>query len=219
MFHSLFHKFPRARFVMPIVLYLVTVLLFYGHSLLQQTFHLQNSWTGLVISYVLFILIIGLLVYYLINSGETQSFTTFPISLQNIILFAILLGCSVWVGRFLSQNLPTPVNHIQNLQAREQVQSMSSALIFAKMFGMVFIVIWEELIFRGLVMKTYFKDSPYGWDIFLSIILFTCLHLQVSSAYTDFIIYTCIAWPIPVLYRKTGSIYYPILFHLLYNLL
>lgn len=127
---------------------------------------MQNSWTGLVISYVLFILIIGLLVYYLIDSGEKQSFSTFPISLQNIILFAILLGCSVWVGHFLSQNLPTPVNHIQNLQAREQIQSMSSALIFAKMFGMVFIVIWEELIFRGLVMKTYFKDSPYGWDIF-----------------------------------------------------
>ena len=86
MFHILFQKFPRVRFVMPIVLYLVTVLLFYGHSLLQQKLQLQNSWTGLVISYVLFILIIGLLVYYLVNSGEKQSFSTFPISLQNMVV-------------------------------------------------------------------------------------------------------------------------------------
>ena len=219
MFQILFQKFSRVRFIMPIVLYLVSMLIFYCNSLLQQNLQLEYTWTGLVISYFLFILIIGLLVYYLINSGEKQSFSTFPISLQNIILFAILLGYSLWVGRFLSQNLPTPVNHIQNLQAREQVRSLSTALIFAKMFGLVFVVIWEELIFRSLVMKTYFKDSPYGWDIVLSIILFTCLHLRASSVYTDFIIYSCIAWPMPVLYRKTRSIYYPILFHLLYNLL
>lgn len=219
MFHQLIKKWPSGRFILPIVVYFATLILFYCFSIFQQMIQTEYPWSAVITSYIFFILVIAFLVYYLIDMGEKESFSTFRFSIQNVLLFIIVLVYSLWIGRFLAENLPVPVNQVQNLQAREQVASLSQALIFAKMFGIVFIVIYEELIFRGLVMKIYFKNSRYGLDVLLSVLLFSCMHLKFPIHYTDFIIYTCVSWPLPVLYRKTGSIYYPIIFHLLYNIL
>ena len=78
--------------------------------------------------------------------------------------------------------------------------------------------IFEEMIYRGLVMTALEKGKKWGLDVLGSAVLFGILHISNHGwVLTDFFIYMVGGLILAVLFRATKSIYWPIGLHIVYN--
>jgi len=78
--------------------------------------------------------------------------------------------------------------------------------------------IFEEMIYRGLVMTALEKGKKWGLDVLGSAILFGILHISSHGwVLTDFFVYMGGGLIFAVLFRVTKSIYWPIGLHIVYN--
>jgi len=79
--------------------------------------------------------------------------------------------------------------------------------------------ITEELVYRGVLMNTFLKDSPWYGDVLLSACVFGYVHVSSGLTPLAFFTYASGGAILAFLYRKTHSLYYPILLHLMINIL
>ena len=78
--------------------------------------------------------------------------------------------------------------------------------------------IFEEMIYRGLVMTALEKGKKWGLDVLGSAALFGILHISNHGwVLTDFFVYMGGGIIFAVLFRVTKSIYWPIGLHIVYN--
>ena len=78
--------------------------------------------------------------------------------------------------------------------------------------------IFEEMIYRGLVMTALEKGKKWGLDVLGSAALFGILHISdYGWVLTDFFVYMGGGLIFAVLFRVTKSIYWPIGLHIVYN--
>ena len=78
--------------------------------------------------------------------------------------------------------------------------------------------IFEEMIYRGLVMTALEKGKKWGLDVLGSAVLFGVLHISNHGwVLTDFFVYMGGGLIFAVLFRVTKSIYWPIGLHIVYN--
>ena len=78
--------------------------------------------------------------------------------------------------------------------------------------------ITEELIYRGVLMTIFFKNSLWYGDVLLSAIIFGYIHINFALTPLAFFIYASGGLILALLYRMTKSLYYPILVHILINI-
>lgn len=78
--------------------------------------------------------------------------------------------------------------------------------------------ITEELVYRGVLMNTFLKDSPWYGDVLLSACVFGYVHVSDGITPLAFFTYASGGAIVAFLYRKTHSLYYPILLHLMINI-
>ena len=78
--------------------------------------------------------------------------------------------------------------------------------------------ITEEMVYRGVLMNTFLKDSPWYGDVFLSACVFGYVHVADGITPLAFFTYASGGAISALLYRKTHSLYYPILLHLMINI-
>lgn len=76
----------------------------------------------------------------------------------------------------------------------------------------------EELIYRGVLMNTFLKDSPWYGDVLLSACIFGYVHVSSGLTPLAFFTYASGGAISALLYRKTHSLYYPILLHIMINI-
>ena len=79
--------------------------------------------------------------------------------------------------------------------------------------------ITEELVYRGVIMNTFLKDSPWYGDVLLSACVFGYVHVSDGITPLAFFTYASGGAIVAFLYRKTHSLYYPILLHIMINIL
>lgn len=78
--------------------------------------------------------------------------------------------------------------------------------------------IFEEIIYRGLVMTALEKGKKWGLDVLGSAALFGVLHISNHGwVLTDFFVYMGGGLIFAALFRMTKSIYWPIGLHIVYN--
>ena len=77
--------------------------------------------------------------------------------------------------------------------------------------------ITEELVYRGVLMNTFLKDSPWYGDVLLSACVFGYVHVSSGLTPLAFFTYASGGAIYAFLYRKTHSLYYPILLHIMIN--
>ena len=78
--------------------------------------------------------------------------------------------------------------------------------------------IFEDMIYRGLVMTALEKGKKWGLDVLGSAVLFGVLHISSHGwVLTDFFSYMGGGLILAVLFRVTKSIYWPIGLHIVYN--
>ena len=76
----------------------------------------------------------------------------------------------------------------------------------------------EELIFRGVFMTSYFKGSKYFLDVFVSAAAFSYFHMiGFAWSWIDFFVYLVAGLVVGLVFRYSKSIYYPLLFHIVWN--
>ena len=78
--------------------------------------------------------------------------------------------------------------------------------------------ITEELVYRGVLMNTFLKDSPWYGDVLLSACVFGYVHVSDGITLLVFFTYASGGAIVAFLYRKTHSLYYPILLHIMINI-
>lgn len=78
--------------------------------------------------------------------------------------------------------------------------------------------ITEELVYRGVLMNTFLKDSPWYGDVLLSACVFGYVHVSSGLTPLAFFTYASGGAICAFLYRKTHSLYFPILLHILINI-
>lgn len=78
--------------------------------------------------------------------------------------------------------------------------------------------ITEELVYRGVLMNTFLKDSPWYGDVLLSACVFSYVHVSSGLTPLAFFTYASGGAIYAFLYRKTHSLYYPILIHIMINI-
>ena len=78
--------------------------------------------------------------------------------------------------------------------------------------------ITEELVYRGVLMNTFLKDSPWYGDVLLSACVFGYVHVSDGITPLAFFTYASGGAIVSFLYRKTHSLYYPILLHIIINI-
>ena len=76
----------------------------------------------------------------------------------------------------------------------------------------------EEMVYRGVLMNTFLKDSPWYGDVLLSACVFGYVHVSSGLTPLAFFTYASGGTILALLYRKTHSLYYPILLHILINM-
>ena len=144
-------------------------------------------------------------IYLLVFAGKK----TFHFKWQLRYFIYLLLGYIIsYMSDFLlSYFTPSSSNQIS---LNETVEMMGRQEFPYFLLIVCFISpIAEELIYRGVLMTTFFKDSP---------IIFGYIHINFALTPLAFFIYASGGLIFALLYRMTKTLYYPILVHILINI-
>ena len=158
--------------------------------------------------------LLSAVIYLLVFAGKK----TFHFKCQLRYFIYLLLGYIIlYMSDFLFSYLLSPSSN--QISLNETVEMMGRQELPYFLLIVCFIgPIAEELIYRGVLMTTFFKNSPWYGDVLLSAIIFGYTHIDFALTPLAFFIYASGGVILALLYRKTHSLYYPILLHILINM-
>lgn len=196
-------------------------LIFYKSTWFWRLFnHLANSYLPasreffqillLMESGVLFLAVLHLKVF---EGRKIMQFKWQPRYFIYLLLGYVILYMSDFL---LSYFIPSSSNQISLNETIEMIgrQELPYFLLIVCFIG----PIAEELIYRGVLMTTFFKNSPWYGDILLSATIFGCIHINFALTPLAFFIYASGGLILALLYRMTKNLYYPIVLHILINI-
>ena len=130
--------------------------------------------------------------------------------------FLALLAFFVW--NFVKAILFPPTQNAISYQLDLPTFTGPTAFLMYFFYPVIAGPIFEEMIYRGLVMTTLEKGKKWGLDVLGSAALFGILHISnYGWVLTDFFVYMGGGIIFAVLFRVTKSIYWPIGLHIVYN--
>ena len=153
-------------------------------------------------------------IYLLVFAGKK----TFHFKWQlRYFIYLLLSYITLYISDFLFSYFISPSSN--QISLNETVEMMWRQEFPYFLLIVCFIApIAEELIYRGVLMTTFFKNSPWYGDVLLSAIIFGYIHIDFALTPLAFFIYASGGVILALLYRKTHSLYYPILLHILINM-
>ena len=158
--------------------------------------------------------LLSAVIYLLVFAGKK----TFHFKCQLRYFIYLLLGYIIlYISDFLFSYLLSPSSN--QISLNETVEMMGRQELPYFLLMVCFIgPIAEELIYRGVLMTTFFKNSPWYGDVLLSAIIFGYIHIDFALTPLAFFIYASGGVILALLYRITKNVYYPILVHILINI-
>ena len=152
-------------------------------------------------------------IYLLVFAGKK----TFHFKWQLRYFIYLLLGyITLYMSDFLFSYFISPSSN--QISLNETIEMMGRQELPYFLLIVCFAPIAEELIYRGVIMTTFFKNSPWYGDVLLSAIIFGYIHINFALTPLAFFIYASGGLILALLYRMTKSLYYPILVHILINI-
>ena len=130
--------------------------------------------------------------------------------------FLALLAFVIW--NFVKAILFPPTQNGISYQLAAPTFTGATAFLMYFFYPVIAGPIFEEMIYRGLVMTALEKGKKWGLDVLGSAALFGILHISnYGWVLTDFFVYMGGGIIFAVLFRVTKSIYWPIGLHIVYN--
>ena len=132
------------------------------------------------------------------------------------VYLLLAYGVNYFLDIALSFLTPATSNQIALNELTEMTgrQELPYLLLIVCLLGPV----TEELVYRGVLMNTFLKDSPWYGDVLLSACIFGYVHVSSGLTPLAFFTYASGGAICAFLYRKTHSLYYPILLHIMINI-
>ena len=130
--------------------------------------------------------------------------------------FLALLAFFVW--NFVKAILFPPTQNAISYQLDLPTFTGLTAFLMYFFYPVIAGPIFEEMIYRGLVMTALEKGKKWGLDVLGSAALFGILHISSHGwVLTDFFVYMGSGLIMAVFFRVTKSIYWPIGLHIVNN--
>ena len=166
---------------------------------------------------ILNFLVVLLALIAMIWSGKWQQINGRKFKVSYLFYFFLaLLAFFVWnfVTFFI---FPSTQNEI-SYQLDLPTFTGSTAFLMYFFYPVIAGPIFEEMIYRGLVMTALEKGKKWGLDVLGSAALFGILHISSHGwVLTDFFVYMGGGLIMAVFFRVTKSIYWPIGLHIVNN--
>ena len=162
-------------------------------------------------------LVVLLAIIVMIRSGKWQKINSRKFKGSYLFYsFLALLAFVIW--NFVTFLIFPPTKNEISYQLAIPTFTGATAFLMYFFYPVIAGPIFEEIIYRGLVMTALEKVKKWGLDVLGSAALFGILHISNHGwVLTDFFFYMGGGLIFAVLFRVTRSIYWPIGLHIVYN--
>ena len=166
---------------------------------------------------ILNFLVVLLAIIVMVWSGKWQKINSRKFKGSYLFYsFLALLAFVAW--NFVTFFLFSPTRNEISYQLAAPNFKGATAFLMYFFYPVIAGPIFEEMIYRGLVMTALEKGKKWGLDVLGSAVLFGILHISNHGwVLTDFVFYMGGGLIFAVLFRTTKSIYWPIGLHIVYN--
>ena len=162
-------------------------------------------------------LVVLLALIAMVWSGKWQQINSRKFKVSYLFYFFLaLLAFFVWnfVTFFIFPSTQNEISYQLDLPTFTGPTAFLMYFFYPVIAGPIF----EEMIYRGLVMTTLEKGKKWGLDVLGSAALFGILHISSHGwVLTDFFVYMGSGLIMAVFFRVTKSIYWPIGLHIVNN--
>ena len=166
---------------------------------------------------MLHFLVVLLIFIVMVWSGKWQQINSRKFKVSYLFYsFLALLAFFVW--NFIKFFLFPPTQNAISYQLDLPTFTGATAFLMYFFYPVIAGPIFEEMIYRGLVMTALEKGKKWGLDVLGSATLFGILHISSHGwVLTDFFVYMGGGLIMAVFFRVTKSIYWPIGLHIVNN--
>ena len=166
---------------------------------------------------MLHFLVVLLIFIVMVWSGKWQQINSRKFKVSYLFYsFLALLAFFVWnfVTFFIFPSTQNEISYQLDLPTFTGPTAFLMYFFYPVIAGPIF----EEMIYRGLVMTALEKGKKWGLDVLGSATLFGILHISSHGwVLTDFFVYMGSGLIMAVFFRVTKSIYWPIGLHIVNN--
>ena len=134
------------------------------------------------------------------------------------LFYSFLAFLALFIWNFIKFFLFPPTQNGLAYQLAAPTFTGATAFLMYFFYPVIAGPIFEEMIYRGLVMTALEKGKKWGLDVLGSATLFGILHISSHGwVLTDFFVYMGSGLIMAVFFRVTKSIYWPIGLHIVNN--
>ena len=134
------------------------------------------------------------------------------------LFYSFLAFLALFIWNFIKFFLFPPTQNGLAYQLAAPTFTGATAFLMHFFYPVIAGPIFEEMIYRGLVMTALEKGKKWGLDVLGSAALFGIRHISDDGwVLTDFFVYMGGGLIFAILFRVTKSIYWPIGLHIVYN--
>ena len=207
-----------SRHYLIIAILLVIADQFFIHLVLHSDFVASLSdFEYYLSSMILHFLVVLTAIIVMIQAGKWQQINSRKFKGSYLVYsFLALLAFVVW--NFVTFFLFPPTRNEIAYQLDVPTFTGATAFLMYFFYPVIAGPIFEDMIYRGLVMTALEKGKKWGLDVLGSATLFGILHISNHGwVLTDFFVYMGGGLIFAILFRVTKSIYWPIGLHIVYN--
>ena len=206
----------RYYFIMAILL--VIAYQYLSGLILHSDFALGLSDFGYYLSdMTLHFLVILITLIFMVQSRKWQEINSKKFR-WSYLFYCVLAFLLLFLWNRVTFSLFPPTRNAISYQHYAPTFTGATAFLMYFFYPVIAGPIFEDMIYRGLVMTALEKGKKWGLDVLGSAILFGILHISSHCwVLTDFVFYMGGGLIFAVLFRMTKSIYWPIGLHIVYN--
>ena len=206
----------RYYFIMAILL--VIAYQYLSGLILHSDFALGLSDFGYYLSdMTLHFLVILITLIFMVQSRKWQEINSKKFR-WSYLFYCVLAFLLLFLWNRVTFSLFPPTRNAISYQHYAPTFTGATAFLMYFFYPVIAGPIFEDMIYRGLVMTALEKGKKWGLDVLGSAILFGILHISSHGwVLTDFVFYMGGGLIFAVLFRVTKSIYWPIGLHIVYN--
>ena len=166
---------------------------------------------------MLHFLVVLLIFIVMVWSGKWQQINSRKFK-GSYLFYSFLAFLALFIWNFIKFFLFPPTQNAISYQLDLPTFTGPTAFLMYFFYPVIAGPIFEEMIYRGLVMTALEKGKKWGLDVLGSAALFGILHISnYGWVLTDFFVYMGGGLIMAVFFRVTKSIYWPIGLHIVNN--
>ena len=162
-------------------------------------------------------LVVLLVFIFMVRAGKWQQINSRKFKVS-YLFYSFLAFLALFIWNFIKFFLFPPTQNGLAYQLAAPTFTGATAFLMYFFYPVIAGPIFEEMIYRGLVMTALEKGKKWGLDVFGSAALFGILHISSHGwVLTDFFVYMGGGLIMAVFFRVTKSIYWSIGLHIVDN--